>query len=1098
MGHDWLYNRIVHGLEEGPKPALFEECAVDFLLYRRYNAVLIPGGSDGGKDAVVADGQGEPYPVFVTTGDVRANLRKNLPSYTKNGVKRRKYIIVTSKQVNDQEREKIKRLASEQGLTECEHIFGRNEIVSWLRHDSPYWRNALLGIKNVASALSHIPQSGRRYPRGSLLQREKDLQWLNQANSNRLVVGEPGAGKTSLLRELVEQTGRTALFVVERNRDRLKDAVLQQAPKTLLLDDRFNDQEFLVEMLHFQQEMGHRFKLIVTSWPHMRQRIETVFGFEPSEILSLSRLPTNVIEEIVVDAGIYNNYLLMRDIERQSDGLPGVAVWLARLALQSGGADRILSSEALFEFIEFSFAGLSEINTLSVSASIALGGDSGMPQDLVRSALQLRPLELRQALQSLDGGGMIVGASASSGHLKVKLPDLRPVLISKAFFLTEIPLSGSVLEHLIFNSPDPESTAFELVKASDCGAPVPSDLIAQVLDTFDNSGINPLKSAWLRDDQARREIPRLLSNAMGDDRQLHSAPNHPLRLLHDWIKSEYRSTTEALRRRAVILQCAQEWLRNGNDRVVGYRASLFALIPIVEAFEPTEDNGHQLRWIHGYLPAQALQDIARFWKEIMECVQCFTPPNWDDFLDVIGEWAYPDVSPAEETSQAMTEFSQQMALDVAEAASDYNGVLHRLKALMKLSYPDLEIITDEVVNILYPILDSDADFEGQQISWEHNVNRLAGKWPRRKPPEIAAELERIEKDMEYGRGGLYRFTPLLCNLLADAAESPLDWFNAFAKTSLPADTIDPFLRTAIERGLDGWETALKLCYEEERLRSSAVEISLTIEHLPAGFKSRALSHVAQFRGLIEFLARFNRIPQSTILDLLSHTDMQVAGKVAIALWQNNSRGEIPEELRDLWEKAIVQHDDDDYWLEIILSTETNLGRRWLLYKFEDETCRPFMFEKSIATVAANLNTNERETFLGLIPDRFGWDDTISLLVGDSQELFVTLLSSNRDEYNKLCPLSRPSIDVTWIEFAKRAIEQGHSVEEIVSHAFERHIIYSGKYSEILKNRCDQFNAYRNDTDEDVLKIAEYGYQYYLDQFKKEKKREDDEDVFGRD
>ena len=261
---------------------------------------------------------------------------------------------------------------------------------------------------------------------------------------------------------------------------------------------------------------------------------------------------------------------------------------------------------------------------------------------------------------------------------------------------------------------------------------------------------------------------------------------------------------------------------------------------------------------------------------------------------------------------------------------------------------------------------------------------------------------------------------------------------------------------------------------------------------------RALNEAKLFVETIDNLVQINRLSQVVELDLLRHEDNQLAGKVAVAMWQRQPKPEIPENVRQEWEYAVVSFAEDDFWLADIFAAEPELGKRWLVCKLDDERFKTYLFERSIPSVVSSFDFADRKAFLRQVPENYIWADMISLIVGDSLELFESLLESPRDAYDKLCPLSRPSIDATWIEFAKLAYEHGHLVLEIVSHAFERFVSWSGKFSNVLKNLCEQFDAYRNDSDETVRRIAETGYQYYLDQYNQEKKREDDEDVYGRD
>lgn len=82
-------------------------------------------------------------------------------------------------------------------------------------------------------------------------------------------------------------------------------------------------------------------------------------------------------------------------------------------------------------------------------------------------------------------------------------------------------------------------------------------------------------------------------------------------------------------------------------------------------------------------------------------------------------------------------------------------------------------------------------------------------------------------------------------------------------------------------------------------------------------------------------------------------------------------------------------------------------------------------------------------------------------------------------------------------FAKLAFQHGHAEASIASCAFTNSTSWSGRYSDIVKNQYKQFEPFRNDSDEIVQRIADTGYDYFSKQYEHLRKREDDEDVFGR-
>ena len=181
------------------------------------------------------------YPAFITTGDVRPNLRKNMPSYRKSRGNSNRYIVACSKIVNNTERKKIEKLAANHGFTKLVQVYDKKAIASFLRHDSPYWRKSLLGIHVNLSALSDTPISRRASSNVGLVGRERAREWLKSLSEDALIVGEPGAGKTALLKEFVrEMKGKGC-----RERLRWPMLIWEKRPDIIIADDAHEDKDFL-------------------------------------------------------------------------------------------------------------------------------------------------------------------------------------------------------------------------------------------------------------------------------------------------------------------------------------------------------------------------------------------------------------------------------------------------------------------------------------------------------------------------------------------------------------------------------------------------------------------------------------------------------------------------------------------------------------------------------------------------------------------------------------------------------------------------------------------------------------------------------------
>ena len=251
MSHDPLRSKITDRLGEDLDPYLFEACAVE-LLRSDWPVVPIPGGSDAGMDGAVADSAGHPFPLVTTTSaDVIGNLTRNLESYLQSGGERRKVIVATSEALSPKQRRNLRDRANELGFTLIQ-IYSQSGIANLLYH-SPEWSQDLLGVSGDPAPLSAVPKGSRPLLDQPLVGREEDLGWLQNQEGDRLLVGQPGSGKSFLLYQL---TDVGALFAATRDRGNLANGIREQSPEAVMVDDASTETGLLKELLDLTPVAG--------------------------------------------------------------------------------------------------------------------------------------------------------------------------------------------------------------------------------------------------------------------------------------------------------------------------------------------------------------------------------------------------------------------------------------------------------------------------------------------------------------------------------------------------------------------------------------------------------------------------------------------------------------------------------------------------------------------------------------------------------------------------------------------------------------------------------------------------------------------------
>ena len=1160
MTDNRLYNDIISRLEQPLNDKLFERFAVDFLCHRGHDAALIPGGSDDGMDIAIFDGEGEPYPGTVTTSSrVIGNMTDNLKQYKCKGRPSRKCIVVTSDSLTATRIKHLYKRARELDFTLVQ-VYAQNEIAAYLHRDAR-WLKDLLRLTGSPSALSKEPPTHRPFLDRNLIAREDALDWLRVTEGDRLLVGEPGAGKTSLLYQLAKEVERAAWFVRTRDEREIANAIREIDPKILMLDDPFNDEEFIKQMMRLRNDpdINGDFSFIVTCWNGEREKLEPIVSEQVGNTYKLRRLIQDDMVKVINEAGIKDNIWLVNEIVRQAAGLSGLAVTLADLASR-GGVEKIQTAQALSNAILQFYESVIEQPVRVMLAGFALGGNAGMNTDTVSEILDIRPGDLHESLRGLASGGVIAEVSNRPDYIKVRPDALRHALICDVFFSGARSMPSSVRDALIAETPNPKDTALEIIgakaRAKARGGEFPTEFLETHIQDLETklweeyrqmlSALPPdwkeklptSRSTWLAYEKLhkvweeyaslgyyearwvieyftgkvsliappllhfipRLAIPKLLHEAIHDRRErLHSYPDHPLRRLQDWIKGAFPQSSGTIRRRDEMLRGTQRWLTETekNDAVVGYKAMLFAMIPDFQRTLPDPGSGNTVQYYWGGLTENELLKTQQFWAEIMKCTRVVEVPDWHVFLPTIEEWLRPSGRYSAEAYEVLHSFAMKMARDVAEAAADHIGVMHSLQKLM----PDLEIHADDVFNTLYPIEKREADWKKQEENWTQAADELVDAWITREPAEVIAQLESIELAFRQAHRPWPWLTPYVCRRLAEKTSDPLVWFDVMLPTTLPADTIAPFLLEAIRCEVNGWQQALRASFETERLRGIAVHIILSNENIPEDLKQEALIVAGQYTSIVEQLVRANRLSREVLLELFHHPDKVLVGKLAIAGRPRKDVRSVADDIRPLWEQAIIEYCEDDYWLEVIFKVETELGLKWLKRKLSDGSFKRSDYSRSVERVLTRANLVDRGALLEIVPDGYFYTDTIAGIVGDDLELYKLLLQQrDREESTLLSPLHR-SLDSVWEAFAKLAHGHGHTPEEIAEYTIARSNsgkLTVGRFSEAWKTRCDQFEALKNHEDRIICQVARFGYQKSLENYEYWKKREDDEDVYGRD
>lgn len=1082
MKKDPFYRKIVAGLEGTLDPDTFEHCAAD-LIRSEWKVVPVRGGQDAGMDGAVADGLGDPYPLVCTTGaDVIGNLTKNLESYLADGNQRRNALLVTSQPLTARKRKNLLERAAELGFTLVQ-IYDQTSIADRLYRDSA-WCRELLGITGAPPALSALPLTTRLMSDGPLIGREEDLAWLRLTSGDCLLLGAPGCGKTSALHALAKE-GK-ALFVVDDNRERIAEALRDALPDTVIVDDLHVRLLLLVSLLHMRRELGLKFAILGSGWPGKRQELQSAMGIPDSSVRMLELLTRDQMVQAVQAAGIHGPVQLIREIVDQSEGRPGLAATFARLCLQ-GDVRAVLRGDVLARQVALTFEQLVGQEAVHVLATLSVGGEGGMPMEVVAQALGMPPFRVQQVVTGLAAGGVIREARRSA--LAVGPAALRRALVRDTFFGGAISLS---IQPLLSNAPSHLEALKEMIGVREVGGIVP-----RLEEELEREGSPALwqRYAGLGEREVRHVLalhpelavdiaeaglhfapgailPLLLSEAVGDRRRLSNTTEHPLREIQDWIRSGVPGRGQAVERRLTVAAETARWIEAGGDTDTGLHALSLALSPSFESTSLDPGLGTMLTWSNGSLTVDELYRMQEVWRQVASTLGGLLLSSQSIisslhyFLEALHPWVYPQsvssngVPPEAET--AMRALAAAIIGDLVPYAEPSRAALEALRQRAEQVGVVIHQPADADFATLFP---PPANLRQKWKEYEEAcrdaVIDLADRWSALAPEDVSrwvAAMEREVNELQDNEEAGTQWTTPLFESIAKSANDPLNWLAGLVREEARAEYVAPFLQSAVSRGLSGWETAYRKCLLDERYCGCALWTILMHAFPAPSLVEEASVFMPSHWRLIQLLCTRGQVPDETLLVLLNHPDNKVAAVTAVGIWNADKEGEIPPKFTAAWRSAILEADPDDYALGKILTAHPALVPQWLERWFQRLLPTPARYDLPdwLDDVVNTLSDEERIKLIGLVPPKLGrTHDIASLLVGRDPVRYAVLLARPDLASSHMTLLSEADDDSSR-NLIPLALSVGYSEAKVASAILFTHDSWSGPESLHAEDRRRRF------------------------------------------
>lgn len=1058
-----------------------------------------------------------PIVLAATTGSRGLrNLRSSLQSHLKAGGRARRAVFATCQKLTAQKRLNLEAAATQLGF-DLIQIHERAWFVDALYRD-PKWRKDLLGIPGEQPALSVIPPSMRPTILLSLVGRERELHALRPGTGDMVVVGKPGIGKTAVLRQLaLEGWG---LFVVDDSNQGLPDAIREQMPPRIIVDDAHFDPPRLSKLRQLREAIAGDFAIVAVTWPGAQASVESHLASACS--VKIGPLTRDQVVRVIEEVGVKGPSHFQREIVDQALGRPGLAATLALLAL-NGKAREVATGEALLQDTQVTYQRMLGDQSAAVLAVIALSGDSGVDMSTIGTALKLDLASTHTLVKGLASGGTIDEAQSRGGRLIVQPESLRYALVREMFFSSTASLP---LKTILDAFPDCAVAIVPLVGAAHRGAILEplmmQSLFEQARDSrafaaYASLGEEEAKFALSVAPGSALEIakaalphsPRigfrtLMERAVGDRRPKDSDPDHPMRL----IQGHLAQPSGRLEHRRELVRIVSQWVSENMDPDVALEALCCALSPGHETITPDPGEGRKWTIRSGILPVESLKEIAKLWREALQLITTIRCQSYVPLLEVLGYWIFPSrvtfsrEPPDDEEYNFMRGEAARLIRQLVKRFRWHRGVIARLARLARREQLGVSIRTDREFDLLFP----EDEFGGEPSDWQATQQRqldaarrcgeLMGALPANEAAEriVAAEREAAQAGITYPR-----MTVEVCQHLAEHAARPEEYAKALRGLAASPDLVLPFLSATVRKKRPGWTKLISEFLGDENFWRAAVVVCLT-QSVGEDLRKDAIHHCDEsLVRALEGLVIRGEIDSQTLPDLLDHENPQVARAVAIHL--RGTVDKLPTRTRRKWEEAIIRCPADDFWYAEILKSRPSLLVAWAKAWLDRQASAQFTPEPipdSLLHVIADLPVKSREELLGCVRPETGSflvRDLVVSLVGDDQHLVVTLFARPELKRYQITALTgQPT--ASWLKRACLALDHGWSPKEVVSACTGHGWTISGSEAAHWNRWVDDFKKLGRGRGRRAKLLSQAGVGYYSKLQDRAAEEEQREAIYG--
>ena len=1117
---DELHQKIIEGLSRPLDGNLFEECAVDLLQPIYKTLVPIKGGRDDGRDGYFYDGAVGSGPLVCTTRkDVKENVQHSLREFVRKGHKGHLVIIATSRSLTGEKRNAIENAAKEEGFTTI-NVHDQSDFALALYRNRE-WLKRLLNIVGNQQALSINPISARPFLNIPIRGREKLVSWLEGSivSGDVVIAGQPGSGKTFAIRSYAIE--RDGLFVVTDSMDQIVPEVRDKQPRFLIVDDAHDRLALLKGLRQTREDTGAEFLIVATSWLSHKNDVQSALSVPATSVFELELLGKDTMVEIIKDCGVKGPDPLLQEMVDQAEGKPGLAATLSQMVL-SGEAKDVYYGDALGRNLSTLFERQLGGDALALLAVTALGGDRGICLKAAADILHESRFHVQDIATELAFAGVIL--EIPPDRISVRPPPLRFYLAKQCFFG-----KGANIDPFEYLSlyPSISDTAAVIIGAALRGGEVDKERLYRLIERTSAPGLYG-DYALLGMDEARRVLadhpdmalespshfleiypegilPLMLGKCGGDDRPLHSNPQHPMRQIQDWCKTLPRNNKVPMGNREILLKVLSSWRERAAQPHVVAQVLEAIFTAEYEFFRNTPGTGRSFSFGKGHIDSKSLQYLVAL---LPLAKNYFTSLGSIDGLKelfgLLREWVYANPLMGE----ALTD-EQKLLLHtgaclmlsyVDEATKGHPGFRLRLKELTLELGVQIAGDSDEEFETIHPIDENTRDdFERVAATQRAAVTLLAANYSKCEPTEVIAKLARYDKFAQDANSTWPDYSLDIVLYVADHVANIDEWAHASVTECDNPLYSYPLLARFYETDPAKAKDLLLEVLDNSRHVGAAAQVVLTRPFEDDILWRKTLPLLKGMIWIVHVPILRGEVCDLTILQLLRHPSDEVAMMVAAALAQKDD-GKISDLFADSWENALMAYQfkegSNDHYVGIALKQHPETVVQWLKARTAEYTER---YEENFAEVAEELigvlSTDQRADIIKILQTNKRSQSVATHLVGDIPQLFKYILDNPNASGYRLDALAKLAGPV-WRQFAETAIEAGIDGSDIESASGGLGETWTGPFSKHLLDLSLRFKEGLDSPQPRVVAIARKLTDCFQKMSDEELEKEKKEEVYG--